>query len=282
MPDPTEVAAATTKTLETATAGKETAQVAKAAAPASTVTDDTILGSETPGVETKVTEAKVGDKPVEKTADEKAAETKAAADKVVQDAADKKLLESDDKSLTADQLAKKKELVKAQEDAKANTVPEGDYVFKLPEGQELDKGLVDLVSPIFKEAKITQAVAQKLVDAYAPYVKASVETQQKAAIDAWKAQIKSWGDETRKEFGTGDFNKNVAPAAKFINKFGAEDAKAIRELFKETGIGNNKLIVKMLVNAGKSLVEDDFVEGKENKGGEGGVNLKALYPTMTT
>lgn len=283
MPDPTEVAAATTKTQDTVTAGKETPAAAKAAPAASTVVDDTILGSEeVPAGEVKKEEVKAGEeKPAEKTAEEKAAETKAAADKVVQEAADKKLLESDDKTLTPDQLAKKKELVKAQEDAKANSVPEKEYVFKLPEGQELDKGLVDLVTPIFKDAKITQAVAQKLVDAYAPYVKSQVESQQKVAIDNWKAQIKTWGDETRAEFSEGDFKKNVAPAAKFINKFGGEDSKAIRELLKDTGVGNHKLIVKMLVNAGKALVEDDFVEGKENKSGDGGVNLRALYPTMT-
>lgn len=268
-------AAEAAKVQETVTAGKETPVVAKAAPAASTVVDDTILGAEEvkPGTETKVEETKAGEKVVEKTAADKIA---AEAAKV--EAENKKLLEADDKTLTTEQLAKKQELITLKNE---NSVPET-YSFKLPDGMELDKALVDLVTPIFKEGKITQGVAQKLVDAYAPYVKASVESQQKTAIDNWKSQIKSWGDETRKEFGEGDFNKNVAPAAKFINKFGGDDAKDIRELFKETGVGNNKLIVKMLVNAGKSLVEDTFVEGKENKAGEGGVNLKALYPTMAT
>lgn len=264
MPEEIVAAAAAKEGTQESVASTEKTPIAKVESAASSVTEDTILGSDGEAS----SEVKTGEEKKATPADDVAAlAKKAEAEKA------EKLKNETPEEKTAREAQEKVER------ESGNFVPDT-YEFKIPEGMELDKGLVDTVTPIFKEAKITQAVAQKLVDAYAPYVKTQVETQQKAAIDGWKAQVKSWGEETKKEFSTGDFNKNVAPAARFISKFGGEDAKAIRQLFKETGVGNHKLIVKMLVNAGKSLVEDSFVEGKENKGGEGGVNLKALYPSM--
>jgi hypothetical protein len=193
-------------------------------------------------------------------------------------AEEKRLLDADDKTLTPEDLAKKQALVKAQADAKANTVPEK-YEVKV-EGFEVKPETLEALSPTFKEMGLTNAQVQKLAEAYAPVMKAQVEAQQKEAIDAWHKQGEDWKAESVKMLGS-NAKTDMVFAAKFMDRFGGaevvgEDGKKsneLRVLMQETKIGNNPVMLKSIIEAGKLLGEDTFVEGSNNSG----VEEQSLY-----
>lgn len=198
-------------------------------------------------------------------------EQKAAAEKVVEDekikveTENKRLLEADDKTLKPEELTKKQELVKAQEEAKANSVPEK-YEIKAPEGMTIDPVAIEKMSPLFKELNLTSVQAQKLVDTYAPIVKAQAEAQQKAAMDLWTKETEGWKAESLKQLGA-DAPKELAFAAKVINKVGTRyknedgsEGNKLRDVLQETRVGNHPEITKLFIQIGKLLSEDSFVE----------------------
>jgi hypothetical protein len=226
-----------------------------------------------------------GDKPAgaapvvkEPTPEEKAAAEAKATKDAETAAANKKLLESDDKTLTPEQLEQKKELLKQAEIEKGKVVPEK-YEFKMPDGVKVNQELVDAVSPVLKELKITQADAQRLVDAYTPVIQKQTEAMVKAQADeSMKVfnQIKTeWKNETEKLLGA---NKDVeiAHAARFINKFGSP---ALRQVLNETGLGNHPELVKVFIEAGKKLSQDPMPTGKTQSpvGQEGGLDPAKFY-----
>lgn len=189
-------------------------------------------------------------------------------------AENKRLLEADDASLTADELVKKQELVKAETDAKANTVPDV-YEVKI-DGVEMNADLLGGLSPIFKEMNLTNAQVQKLAEAYTPIVKAQVEAQQKAAIESWNKQGEDWKAESIKMLGA-NAKTEMPFAAKFMDRFGGKvieleggkKTNELRVLMEDTKIGNNPIMLRAIIAAGRLLGEDKFVEGNnDGKGGE--------------
>lgn len=231
----------------------------------------------TPKVETPVVVATPEDKSI--LGDAKEAE-QTPEEKAVVDAENKRLMDADDASLKPEELAKKNAL-KAEIDGR---VPEK-YEVKVPEGMSVDQALLDAVSPVLKKHNVSQAAFNEIVDVYAPHIKAMVEGQQKASLDAWNAEIEGWKTQTLKELGA-NADKEMSFAAKFLDKFGSrskgEDGKEVndlRVLLNETGLGNNPILTKALIAAGKAISTDSFVD--PNKGVSGG-GLENFYDHPTS
>ena len=164
-----------------------------------------------------------------------------------------------------------------KEPAAAKVVPEK-YELKMPEGMQVDTALLDAVTPIFKEAGITQEVAQKLADAYAPVIQKAGQAQHEAAMAAFDKQIEDWGKETKAMLGP-DAVKEMAPAGRLIQTFAGKDAPALRQLLNDTGLGNHPLMVKFLIAAGKAISQDKFVDGGNMPGDNSEAAVtKRLYP----
>lgn len=164
-----------------------------------------------------------------------------------------------------------------KEPAAAKVVPEK-YELKMPEGMQVDTALLDAVTPIFKEAGITQEVAQKLADAYAPVIQKAGQAQHEAAMAAFDKQIEDWGKETKAMLGP-DAAKEMAPAGRLIQTFAGKDAPALRQLLNDTGLGNHPLMVKFLIAAGKAISQDKFVDGGNMPGDNSEAAVtKRLYP----
>ena len=204
--------------------------------------------------------------------DQAAAEAKAA-----QDAADKIILETPDDQLDDAGKAKKVELVKAKETAdktaadkaKAEAVPEK-YEFKMPEGMTLNQAFADKVTPVLKEGKVSQAVAQKLVDMY-------IE-QQKIDADTQAAGFKKWLEDAQKEtieaLGA-NYKEEMAYAAKLRNNFFSAETM---EILNASGVSNNKSFILDLIKIGKLFSEAKLIDGKP-QAGAGPVNpADVLYP----
>jgi len=155
-------------------------------------------------------------------------------------------------------------------------VPEK-YELKMPEGMELENALVDILSPVMKEVGLTQEAAQKLADAYIPYVQQQTEKAKQEALDGWSKQVDEWKNQTVQELGAGLKEAKVV-ASKFIDKFGSPK---VREVLDDTGLGNHPELVKLFVKAGKAISEDTFVESDKKKGAEGG-GIGKLYDNPTS
>lgn len=160
--------------------------------------------------------------------------------------------------------------------ADENTVKEGapeNYEFEFPEGFEKDDTLIEQITPIFKEANLSQAQAQKLVNWYAEHSQAQRENE----IGAWDNMQKEWVNTTKadKEVGGADFMEKLAVAKKAVDQYGSPELKA---LFNFTGVGNHVEMVKFLYKVGKAISEDKIISGR---GQDQPRDLaKLLYPTM--
>lgn len=139
----------------------------------------------------------------------------------------------------------------AEPDGNATGAPEAYSDFDLPEGVELDSGLIEQASPIFKEMGLSQAQAQQLVSLYADQQRASFESQ----VESFNQTTQQWLDEAKadKDLGGEKFDENVAAAKTALAKFGTPE---LAQLLNDTGVGNHPEIIRVFSKVGALLNED--------------------------
>jgi hypothetical protein len=190
-----------------------------------------------------------------------------ADDKAAQDAEDKRILEAKEEDLSADDKTRKAELVKAKEEAdkaaKENVVPEK-YEFKVPEGMTLDDKLVEKITPILKEGKVSQAVAQKLADVYAETAKSQAAAYEKLQADNFNKFVDGLKKETLKELGA-DAKPQLALAAKARDRFAS---KELITKLNQSGLANDKDMINLFITVGKAISEHKVIEGAPAGAGE--------------
>ena len=185
----------------------------------------------------------------------------------VKDAEDKRLLETDDKDLSAEDKTKKGVLVKAKKEKEeadkvkeAAEKPPEKYDIKVPEGMTLDQATLDKVSPIFKELGLSNAKAQKIADAYIEINKANA-TAQETAFKKFVADLKT---ETITALGA-DYKKEISFAAKVKERY---FSPGTIDKLNSSGLANDKDLILDLIKIGRAISEDKLVEGEPGKGGE--------------
>jgi hypothetical protein len=143
--------------------------------------------------------------------------------------------------------------------------------FNLPEGMPLDKELLEEFLPIAKEGKLSQEVAQKMVDLQAKAIAKQVEAYQK--------QVDSWAQDAMKdkEFGGDKFQENVAVAIKARDKFSSPE---LTQLLNETGYGNHPEMIRLFYKIGKAISEDSPVFGKTGHINQGGNRDESGNPIL--
>ncbi len=135
------------------------------------------------------------------------------------------------------------------------------YTFKAPEGIKLDDKAIAEVTPLFKEMKLSQDSAQKLVDFYA---KAQV-SEAKRAAEAVTSMRTEWRDAVMKDSELGpkldtikaDIGKAILQASNGDAKL-VSDFKAAMDL---TGAGDNPAIIKMINRLSAAVNEGTHVTG---------------------
>ncbi len=152
--------------------------------------------------------------------------------------------------------------------------PEKYEDFKVPEGMELDKNLLEESIPVLKELNLTQEQAQKLVDLQSKY--ATVQAEKTAQV--WKETIDKWttDSKTDKEFGGTKLNESITVSKLALKEFGNDGFK---EMLDFTGIGNHPEMIRFLFKVGKLVKEDGILHGTNNSGGSKDP-AKILFPTM--
>lgn len=143
----------------------------------------------------------------------------------------------------------------------APVVPEK-YDFKAPDGMTLNQPMLDAVTPLFKEAGLTQESATKIFDAYNKALQAE-ETKREADYKAWMADtVKGYQTTLRTEWGA-NFDANMAVAQRGMARVADADAKRIMD---ETGMGSHPSFVKLFHQIGKMVSEDKPPNGAQPTG----------------
>lgn len=124
--------------------------------------------------------------------------------------------------------------------------PEEYADFQLPEGMPIDPEFMEQTKAAFKDAGLTQEKAQALVNLVVERDK-RVEAAQYAQADQWAK----------------DFLKS--PTAKedlaFAAKARAFVTPGLREMLKDPRIGNNPEILATFAKIGRTLAEDQLIDG---------------------
>jgi len=225
--------------------------------------EDQNKGQAAAGKEAGAAEGKAGS---QKPEDKSVLDAAGAEEKAAKDAEEKRLLEAKEEDLNDADKAKRADLVKAKDAAeKASQVPDK-YEFKVPEGFTLDQGFVDKITPVLKDAKISQGDAQKLADVYVEQLK-GYKQDEKNNFDSYVSGLKKECQEKLSK-------EELAFAAKARDRF---VSKELLEKLNTSGFANDIELVRLFITIGKSISEDKLIEG--DKAGNKGTQApeKTLY-----
>lgn len=157
----------------------------------------------------------------------------------------------------------------------ASQVPEK-YEFKLPDGIKPNETAIEAFSPVFKDLKLDQAGAQKLVDAQIKYEQSLVD----AHVAAVKAQNEGWINELKKGWGA-EFDKHVGYANKAIEGL---KVAGLREALQQLGVGNHPKLVEAFAKIGAEFFKEAQPSTGRTDNGEPKTETKSLgqlmYPAM--
>lgn len=155
---------------------------------------------------------------------------------------------------------------KKSEDKKSEGAPEKYTDFSVPEGYELDKGVTESASAIFKKYNLSQAAAQELVDFYSKH---AIESSQ-AALKAVKDMQDDWANQTRQAFPEAfDAQGKIKSDSKLlvgINRMldSLQDPKMVndfRQAMDLTGAGSHPAFARIFNRLAEMLGEGTAVRG---------------------
>lgn len=140
----------------------------------------------------------------------------------------------------------------ASETSDEDAVPESYSDFDLPEGVNVSSAYMEKMSPVFKELGISQAGAQKIIEAQVAHVQEG-EVNRTEQVNKLH---EDWMNEARadKEIGGDNFDTNLKAANAAVNQFGSPELKT---LLKSTGMGMNPEIIRVFSKIGGLLQEDN-------------------------
>jgi hypothetical protein len=158
----------------------------------------------------------------------------------------------------------------AEEEAKANEVPEEYADFTLPDGVTIDTEVGGEFKTLAKELGLTQAKAQQVMDLGAKLVQ-KADAQR---AEAMASEVSKWAEASRtdKEFGGDKLAENLAGAKKALSEFGSPE---LQTMLNESGLGNHPEVIRLLHRVSKAISEDKIVRGNATPGATDAA--KSLY-----
>lgn len=147
----------------------------------------------------------------------------------------------------------------------------------LPDGLSPEHASYGKFLEVAAAAKLAPETAQAVVDLYGE--------MQAQAVQEWNATVAGWRKEAEADpflagqaiadGGFANVREAVSAAARFINRFGGADLRAVLD---SSGLGNHPAVVKALAQAGRELAPDQLVTGQA-PGSSDEARLRALYPS---
>lgn len=144
----------------------------------------------------------------------------------------------------------------AQEENDFLGAPEEGYSndnFDVPEGLELDEGILNGVRDWCSENNVSQKGYQSLIEKMTPVLE---QRQAEKLADVKQEFLASWKSDT--ELGGAKFKQVRAEASKVYEKF--VDAET-RELLQHTGLNCHPGVVRAFYNISKAISDDAVVRG---------------------
>jgi len=152
--------------------------------------------------------------------------------------------------------------------------PETYADFTTKEGFELGAERLGKITELFREGKVTQELAQKLIDESTSQAEGVaeqvVESIEKSQADADKAAFAKWDDEMQSDpkFGGDRLDQTQTEAASFIKMFGdGEDGAEFKDRLEKTGLDRCPWLIRAFARAGLHFSE---ANSNANEGGGGG------------
>ena len=159
--------------------------------------------------------------------------------------------------------------------APAPVVTPEKYDLKVPDKSLLDAASVEKIASFAKDRGFSQEQAQALLERDNQNAVAS-EAAQQAAL---KEQSQQWVKDVMsdKEIGGKDAKQNVALAHRVIERFASP---VLVQQLRETGLGNHPELLRLFVNVGKMMSDDQLVTGSGTPKIEKSA-AEIFYPNMT-
>lgn len=171
----------------------------------------------------------------------------------------------------------------------ADKVPEdGKYQVALPDGVELDAGMLEALAPEFKEMGLTNGQVQKLAGKFTEIMQKRGEDHMNSPEGAWSAAAHEyfkangtpdkWADTAKadKEIGGDKWDATVQNATRFANKMGTP---GLKEFLNKSGAGNHPELIRVFAKAGELIREDNPPSGGAGGAGKPVETAHALFPT---
>lgn len=151
--------------------------------------------------------------------------------------------------------------------------PESYADFILPDGMSADAKMSEDFTALAREMNLPQDQAQKLVDLYAGYLRDMTDEPVRNQQET-QAQ---WARAARadREYGGLRFDKNIAIAARAIDRFGGQP---LRQALEVTGAGNHPEVIRFLYRVGKAMSEDSMASSYSAARSRDPAEI--LYPSM--
>ena len=208
----------------------------------------------------------------------KAAEEKAAEEaKAAEEGKSPEEIKAAEEAKAAEEGKSSEEIKAAEEKAaeekkKEEGAPESYTDFSMPEGMEVDQGMMETFLPLAKEGKLSQEGAQKFVDLYSKGLKDSVD----AHVKDWADAMGKWKDDTKadKEVGGERFDQTQVNVNLALKTFGNEK---LSEMLEVTGVGNHVEFVRFFDKIG-TLVSNDKIDLGNVANAETRTQAEIMYP----
>ena len=152
----------------------------------------------------------------------------------------------------------------AKPEEKPAEAPEGApeaYEFTPPEGHVLDDGVIGKFSEVAKELNLSQASAQKVIDAMTPAMAAAQVESYKEFFNDIGGLPETWASAAKadKEYGGDRLDENLAVANKAYEQFATPQLKG---LLGKTQFGDHPEVIRMFYRIGKAISPDSVISGK--------------------
>lgn len=158
----------------------------------------------------------------------------------------------------------------AQDDAPV--IPEQ---YEIIEGSEETHGMLEAFADVAKDLGMTQEAFGKFnafINEFANQHNTEEAEFVKNAQTEWVNTIRA-----DKELGGAELESNVKVAKAALDKFGSDELKS---LLRDTGLGMNPDMVRLLFRVGKSMQDDSFVDGDGVAPGKALSVEDILYPGL--
>lgn len=147
---------------------------------------------------------------------------------------------------------------KAEEPKPADAAPEPlKYeAFKLPEGLQAPEEQLGQFTGVLSKYGLTQEAGQELMDLHGAALKQATQALQQRQLDAFQEMRRDWREDFYRT--AGNRANTLADDAKFAIHELTRDKKERDELeavFRDTGAGDHKAVVRLLAAAGRRLRE---------------------------